>query len=400
MFWYGGTAMLLELVVICSFVKEASGVETVATGQFACTMDGQAWIPDAFPADYKPDGIDKVHPVCPGDFKQFYEFWSVKKEGLPAAIPQQNLHTTILSKFNRSIGANAKMGPEKIFNGVYYSLFNDDRFLFAENVPDNKRLYIWSMHVKSVHPGAVCPMDDPYRNAAHDVDNKNASYAHTVCPNVQPIENIPMQELSINLRGKMKDRCGVKAEITDYCAIDMDSDGSVMVVDPLHRIIVHKGGMDLVAKVHEYNGKSYPYYMIRFEGLWFYFPQNLATFADNNFLEKNALFEKYRSRYLLLPIIGNDETFFLRRFKFTSTTTTTAKTTHLLPTTMETTKQPTSTKSTTTTEQSPSLGYAHVAVAEQTTVAPPSTTSNKAFKTSADWLSLFVWVYVFVVIVG
>ncbi|KAI6206972.1 hypothetical protein M3Y94_00976100 [Aphelenchoides besseyi] len=365
-------------------------------------MDSQAWTPDPFPARYHPDGIDKVHPICPGDFKEYYEFWAMKKESFPADVPYNNLLATILSKFNTSIGTALKMGPAKLYNGLYFSLFNDDRFLFAENVPDNKRLYIWSMHVKSVHPGAVCPMDDPYRNAEHEftfgtrlfinsthfveleplfqarVDNENATYAHTVCPNAQPIDEISTDQLSMNMRAKVKDRCG-----TNYCAIDMDSDGSVMVMDPLHRIIVHKGGMDLIAKVHETDGNRYPYYLIRFEGLWFYFPQNLPTFLDDsNFLEKSAMFEKYRSRYLLLPIIGNDETFFIRRLKFTSTTTTTVKSTHLLPTTMETTQQPTSIKTTTTTEQSPSLGYARVAVAEQTTVEPPSAAISKAFKTS------------------
>ncbi|KAI6213167.1 hypothetical protein M3Y94_00118600 [Aphelenchoides besseyi] len=72
----------------------------MAIGEFSCTMNGQAWSSDSFPANCEPDGIDKLRAICPGDFQEFYEFWSVKREGLPAAIPLRHDHCVQVQHFD------------------------------------------------------------------------------------------------------------------------------------------------------------------------------------------------------------------------------------------------------------------------------------------------------------
>ncbi|KAI6211396.1 RNA helicase [Aphelenchoides besseyi] len=249
---------------------------SMAEPDFSCTYNGQPWKPD-LPGDWFPKDV-QFHPICPGDFKEYFEMWEVNDQFQPAWYD----HTTIFY-----IGNTKKKGNQVLYNGLYFSLYGTDEYVFSEDVPPNDNIWIWTKT----------------QDGSEDYVQKG------LCQDPKPIEQIPPYELSFNMRQKVKQYCE-----KNYCAIDMDSDGSSMVMDKEHRIVVHKGGMDLIAKVHKVDEKNYPYYVLRYAGLWFYFPKNLPTFKDpEGFVHTHAKDKKWDNRYVLLPIIGQNEVFFARR---------------------------------------------------------------------------------------
>ncbi|KAI6206410.1 RNA helicase [Aphelenchoides besseyi] len=227
-----------------------------------------------------------------------------------------------------------KKGNQVLYNGLYFSLYGTDEYVFSEDVPANDNIWIWTKNSPSGNPGAFCVFNGNSHNKEHQFTFKERLFINSshfldlkvlyearkqdsgevyvekgLCQAPKPIEEIPAYELSYNLREKVKQHCG-----KNYCAIDMDSDGSSMVMDKEHRIVVHKGGMNLIAKVYNVDNKNYPYYVLRYAGLWFYFPKNLPTFKDSDgFIQTYAKDNKWDNRYVLLPIIGQDEVFFARQ---------------------------------------------------------------------------------------
>ncbi|KAI6180562.1 RNA helicase [Aphelenchoides besseyi] len=190
---------------------------SMAEPDFSCTYNGQPWKPD-LPGDWFPKDV-QFHPICPGDFKEYFEMW-------------ERNSTKILE-------TPRKKGNQVLYNGLYFSLYGTDEYVFSEDVPPNDNIWIWTKT----------------QDGSEDYVQKG------LCQDPKPIEQIPPYELSFNMRQKVKQYCE-----KNYCAIDMDSDGSSMVMDKEHRIVVHKGGMDLIAKVHKVDEKNYPYYVLRYAG--------------------------------------------------------------------------------------------------------------------------------------
>ncbi|KAI6172809.1 hypothetical protein M3Y98_01014500 [Aphelenchoides besseyi] len=336
--------------------------------QYAC--DGNF---EPAPFEYeKPDGKE-VHPICPGDFKSYYEFWMVEKNSLV----EYHDKVTLPSIYRETWENKAFEGPLSVDTGLYYSLYNEDRnctnpglsikandmrnatfeFAFGTRLFFNTTHFIEleKLYERRKNEGTVNYINDETPPPAHH------------------ISEIPPHELSENMKQKVQQYCG-----NNHCAVDMNSDGSSMVMDQKHKIAVHRSGMDLITKSKS-NG-SRPHYLVRHAGNWFYFPKNLNTFEDKKgFFDKtNSGKEDWDRRFLLLPIVHDNDQFFQRSTKWTTTVILPTTTKRLTTTTAATSPRPppTTTVRPTTTAESPSLGYARVAVKEETTTLPATTSGS------------------------
>ncbi|KAI6204652.1 hypothetical protein M3Y94_00701000 [Aphelenchoides besseyi] len=371
-------------------------------GAYTFECDG-GFTPEPFEFN-KPDG-EEVHPICPGDFKLYYEFWEVEKDKLVTGHDK----VTLPSKYGETWDAKAFEGPLKVNSGLYFTLYNEDRYMYSIDQPNAEKHWIWARETEN--PGLSMkanPMRNPeyefafgtrlFYNSTHFIElekmyekrKEDTSQKYVEIDSPPPahhISEIPPDQLSENMKQKVQQYCG-----SNYCAVDMNSDGSSMVMDSKYKIAFHQSGMDLIARSKSgETGWSEPHYLIRHAGNWFYFPKNLKTFTDENgwWAKMNNGVEDWNRRFLLLPIVHDDDPFFQRSTKWTTTVVFPTTTKRPPTTTAAPSPPPTTTVRTTTTPKSPLLGYARVAVKEEPTT--PSPTTSGSMKSTVQSLMFLVF---------
>ncbi|KAI6204358.1 hypothetical protein M3Y94_00664800 [Aphelenchoides besseyi] len=348
----------------------------------------------------KPDGVpDSYKAVEAGDFNEYLEMWSVKggnakamfkstyKEDITKAwlyrqppqnmtipVPIYNMNDyiyTIVSTGNSWVFCLYTYPPKK----VQYIEWKYDKNNHTHKSILENRNYAFSFYnyifVNSTHFFDALKIEDHIRK--HILYENRHQLRSKTFPDIQYISQIPNILMTPYVKKQVMEKCNKK-----YCVLNMDHPGSGGILSSTtEHYVLFKHGLFLI--INEKGNGEY-YYTIKHadSGAYYYFPENMQTFAERSQKVSSDdgnsnTYETLDKLIWLIPIMKLNDKFFKRpdvQLLTTPRPTTTTTTTSTTTTTTTTRRPKTTTEVTTTTEKSPKLGIARAAVKEVCTTTP------------------------------